>query len=138
MRSAKSRAVVLSLAVMSGAGVAAAPASAAQSRTCDGVVQRVLQRSAQPTVLQAVNKISVRGMTCKKTTSIIGGMMLQVGASSPTQNTLPSNLWFADDRDYWAKQHWKVERVAGDPASPKGARWHITKGKISLRFTRWM
>lgn len=138
MRSAKSRAVVLSLVAMTGAGVTASPAFAADSRTCDGVVQRVLQRSAQPTVLQAVNKISVRGMRCQKTTSIVGGMLLQVGASSPTQNTLPSNLWFADDRDYWAKKHWKVERVAGDPAGPKGARWHVTKGKISLRFTRWM
>lgn len=138
MRSQIARSVVTLTAATALVGVSAQPASAARSYQCDGAVQRVLQRSQQPTVLQAGTKISVRGMRCKSAISTVGAMLLQVGGSTPTYVSGNPRYWFADDADFWRKTGWTVQRTSGDPHGKNGARWHVTKGKVSLRFTRWM
>lgn len=138
MRSRVARPVATLSVVAAFVAVTAQPASAARSYQCDGAIQRVLQRGQQPTVLQAGTKISVRGMRCKTAISTVGAMLLQVGGSTPSYISGNPRYWFADDADFWRKTGWTIRHSIGDPRGKKGARWHVTKGKTSLRFTRWM
>lgn len=138
MRSGLARSLAVCTSTAALGCVWVTPASAARSYQCDGAVQRVLQRATQPTVLQAATKISVRGYRCKKAISTVGAMLLQVGASSPSYQSGNPRYWFADDADFWRKTGWTIRHTSGDPRGKTGARWHVTKGKVSLRFTRWM
>ncbi|CAB4918327.1 unannotated protein [freshwater metagenome] len=143
MRSGITRPAVLSsLAICSVALIAAPHADAARRakvRTCDSTVQRVQQRGAQPLVLHAATKITSRGRSCDPTRRTINAMLQRVGGSSATPPAVCcTTSWYADDRDYWTKTGWAVRHAAGNPADNNGQRWWITKGKTSIRFTRWM
>lgn len=143
MRPGISRPALLSSLALCSAGLVAAPqASAAKHskvRICDATVQRVQQRGVQPLVLQAATNITVRGRSCDKTQRTIAAMLQRVGGSPVTPPTVCcSTSYYADDHDYWTKTGWAVRHTAGDPKSTKGARWWITKGKTSIRFTRWL
>lgn len=132
------------LAITGGFLLMAPPALAAKPttgklRTCDAVVQRPKPAGQEATVVQAATRIWTRGVACATARRLIGGSILQVGSASPTPPTVCcESSWYANDADWWRKNGWRVERGLGaDTKAKDGARFVVTKGPRTIRFTRW-